>query len=202
MKPVTWDRGEQLLALRVLRPHYGMLMRASRALTAPPFLPARRLLCLHSAPHMPFPLRSLIQPLGAWLSLTCHQITHTKFTCIPRLSSCCRFATKNKSWSSWLSRSGTSAVSLIAGDREGSREDEWGIRGSVKKGGCTILETDLFWCQRWVSWWMKEGVLDSFCGVILSPNQGILLERSQNIHRLWWQMNRTRSDWSFHVQMH
>lgn len=94
---------------------YSMLMHMNRALCLLPCpLPVH-----HSAPHMPLPCAPLIQPLGAWLSLTCHQITHTKFTCIPRLSSCCRFVTKNKSWSSWLSRSGVSAASLIG--RDGTR---------------------------------------------------------------------------------
>lgn len=97
---------------------YSMLMHMNRALCLP--------LCPLPVPHMPLPCAPLIQRVGAWLSLTCHQITHTKFTCIPQLSSCCRFVTKNKSWSSWLSRSGMSAASLIGRDREraGSTEKE------------------------------------------------------------------------------
>lgn len=103
---------------------YSMLMHMNRALCLLPCpLPVH-----HSAPHMPLPCAPLIQPLGAWLSLTCHQITHTKFTCIPRLSSCCGFVTKNKSWSSWLSRSGVSAASLIG--RDGTRV---GVLGGLRE---------------------------------------------------------------------
>lgn len=87
---------------------YCMLMHMNAALCLP--------LCPLPVPHMLLPCAPLIQQVGAWLSLTCHQITHTKFTCIPQLSSCCRFVTKNKSWSSWLSRSGMSAASLIGRD--------------------------------------------------------------------------------------
>lgn len=96
-------------------------------------LPACPLPVQHSALHMPLPCAPLIQPLGAWLSLTCHQITHTKFTCIPRLSSCCRFVTKNKSWSSWLSRSGMSAASLIG--RDGKKAGEGEARGTDREKG-------------------------------------------------------------------
>lgn len=101
---------------------YSMLMHMNSA----PYPPPCPLPVHHSAPHMPLPRAPLIQPLGAWLSLTCHQITHTKFTCIPRLSSCCRFVTKNKSWSSWLSRSGASAASLIGRDRSRGGRRFWG----------------------------------------------------------------------------
>lgn len=75
--------------------------------------PPARCLFATQLPICRSPRTPLIQPMGAWLSLTCHQIIHTKFTRIPRLSSCCRFVAKNKSWSSWLSRS---AASLIRGN--------------------------------------------------------------------------------------
>lgn len=120
---------------------YSMLMHMNRALCFPPCpLPVH-----HSAPHMLFPCAPLIQPLGAWLSLTCHQITHTKFTCIPWLSSCCRFVTKNKSWSSWLSRSGMSAASLIGRDgKEGGRTNETD-RKRISERSKVDLECDLAW---------------------------------------------------------
>lgn len=135
-------------------PLYSMLMHMNRALYLPPCpLPVH-----HSAPHMPLPCAPLIQPLGAWLSLTCHQITHTKFTCIPRLSSCCRFVTKNKSWSSWLSRSGMSAASLIG--RDGKGVGGWGGterkrdgKGKQDRQAETIWE-EQGWFRNWHSFYL------------------------------------------------
>ncbi len=41
----------------------------------------------------------LLSQAAAWLSLICHQIIYTKFTCIVCHSSCCRFVRWNKSLS-------------------------------------------------------------------------------------------------------
>lgn len=41
----------------------------------------------------------LLSQAVAWLSLICHQIIYTKFTCIACHSSCCRFVRRNKSLS-------------------------------------------------------------------------------------------------------
>lgn len=103
--------------------------------------------CLPFSSHMPFPGAPLIQPLGASLSLTCHQITHTKFTCIPRLSSCCRFVVENKSWSSWVSRSWASAASLIGGNRKRERERE----STQEESDLSLIKSSYRW-KRQQAW--------------------------------------------------